>query len=720
MKNKFSLTNSNNIKIFYVISFVMPAFICFICSLQAGIFTQDAIIINDLHKQYANFLSYYRNSMFENGVFYSFSKDLGGNFYGILTYYLMSPINLISFLFKPENLEYAIMTIILIKTGLSGLTSFLFLSKQHAKVDVLTLACSLCYSLSSCFVVWNYHIIWSDAFYMLPLIMLGTQKILAFKSSKLFVVSFSLMLIINYYMAYIIGIFVVIYFIYNTIANTKSKKMFFKQLFLMAKSAVICIFLSAWVLIPTFFSLLQGKVHFNANNGLDVGLRVLNIFALAPKFFISGYDGLGSVSTPYIYSSALVIVLVIAYFFIKNISFKEKIATLFVLIILMLSAIFRPLFLLFHMLSVPNSFPYRFIFVLSFFLIYTAYKAVRNYNNLNYKLFLPASVLYAVILLLLVYIYPYKISYLNIFSTFALCAVFIVSLKLYVKKPYMQIIVFLVVCFDLAFNTFGLINGNYDFLEREKKNEFHDTYLHTSELLNKIENEEFYRIANVDEEKFINNGFKYGFNNYYNSFSSLPEINSDYIKENYIETSQNDKLTKALFNVKYEFNGDSLSSEMDAFPLIFTADELIFNKDNSNIQNFVFNLYGINFVDDDGELNSNFNNVIEIANENIENLTYSNNKISVSITAQNSQTYALSTIIYDESWSVKVNNKTVDTTKILENLLAFPLEEGENKVELTYIPKGLKLGVFVSMVMFFAIIIFFVVCKKRKNKQLNV
>ncbi|MBQ7283676.1 MAG: YfhO family protein, partial [Oscillospiraceae bacterium] len=106
--------------LFYTASFAVPVAVMIAAYLANGIFTQWSILINDLSSQYSAFLLYYRNSLAQNGIFYSFSKALGGNFFGIFTYYLTSPLNLLVFLFPSDKIEIPVAIMILLRFGLAS------------------------------------------------------------------------------------------------------------------------------------------------------------------------------------------------------------------------------------------------------------------------------------------------------------------------------------------------------------------------------------------------------------------------------------------------------------------------------------------------------------------------------------------------------------------------------------------------------------------------
>ena len=55
------------------------------------------------------------------------------------------------------------------------------------------------------------------------------------------------------------------------------------------------------------------------------------------------------------------------------------------------------------------------------------------------------------------------------------------------------------------------------------------------------------------------------------------------------------------------------------------------------------------------------------------------------------------TIPYSTSWTVKIDNKKVDTVEAANQFLAVNVPEGEHNIELSYMPKGLILGILISL-----------------------
>ena len=47
---------------------------------------------------------------------------------------------------------------------------------------------------------------------------------------------------------------------------------------------------------------------------------------------------------------------------------------------------------------------------------------------------------------------------------------------------------------------------------------------------------------------------------------------------------------------------------------------------------------------------------------------------------------------YDRGFTARVNGKAVAVSQVNDGFLAIPLEEGENTIEISFLPAGMKLG----------------------------
>ncbi len=77
--------------------------------------------------------------------------------------------------------------------------------------------------------------------------------------------------------------------------------------------------------------------------------------------------------------------------------------------------------------------------------------------------------------------------------------------------------------------------------------------------------------------------------------------------------------------------------------------------------------------------------------------------------------YMVFSIPYEDDWTVKVDGKRVRPVKVMDALLAVKVTEGEHEIDLRYIPKGIVVGMPVSVISFLISIIVLAASQKKKT-----
>ena len=59
--------------------------------------------------------------------------------------------------------------------------------------------------------------------------------------------------------------------------------------------------------------------------------------------------------------------------------------------------------------------------------------------------------------------------------------------------------------------------------------------------------------------------------------------------------------------------------------------------------------------------------------------------------------WLLLTVPYSDEWRITVNGKRTAAEKVMDALTAVPLEKGENRVEMKFVPRGFTAGAVISV-----------------------
>ena len=106
----------------------------------------------------------------------------------------------------------ALLVMTLVKVAFEGLTFSLYIKYVHKNINIFTVMFAVMYSLMCYVIVYFLNIMWLDGLIFMPLILIGVHKIIETKKIRFFIIFLTIMFISNFYLSYMIGIFIFIYF----------------------------------------------------------------------------------------------------------------------------------------------------------------------------------------------------------------------------------------------------------------------------------------------------------------------------------------------------------------------------------------------------------------------------------------------------------------------------------------------------------------------------
>lgn len=169
----------------------------------------------DLYHQYGPlYAEVYDRITQGDSLIYSWTSGLGGSFLGNLFNYCSSPFALIMLLFGHKNMPEAIAVMILGKAMLAAAGFTYYINKTNGHVRKESIIFGQMYAFSAYFVAYSWNIMWLDAFAVFPLVMLGIERIIQKNKPGLYIAAMTYTMITNYYMAFMVCIFSVLYFLY--------------------------------------------------------------------------------------------------------------------------------------------------------------------------------------------------------------------------------------------------------------------------------------------------------------------------------------------------------------------------------------------------------------------------------------------------------------------------------------------------------------------------
>ena len=352
-------------------AFLLPAALLTLAYALEGFapFGDQSILTSDMSSQYVEFFC----SLKQGDVFFSWSKALGSSYIGVFSYYLSSPLSLLTLLVPNECMPVGLLWLTVLKFGLAGLTAFLFFSRRFPCRGAAALLCSACYAMCAYSVAYSTCIMWLDGVIWLPVILLGLDRLLDGGRRWPFACALAACFLSTWYISYMIGGFCCLWFLAQAVIRRISPREALRRLgsFLLCALWALC--LTAWLWLPTLLSMSGGKFSIPLTD--YSGLVNFSLPQLLGQLLPGRFQPF-SENLPFVFCGTLTVAGFGAWFFLRGVPTREKLAWGGLALALVLSLWLSPLDRVWHLFKYPNFFFYRYSFLLSFVLILPAGQAL--------------------------------------------------------------------------------------------------------------------------------------------------------------------------------------------------------------------------------------------------------------------------------------------------------------------------------------------------------
>ena len=333
-------------------------------------FGDNSFLADDLKYQYIDFFSWFRRVLLgEANLRYSFSQGLGMNTWGLYSYYLASPFNLLCVLFPQNKLTLFVFIISALKLGSIHISSAWYLQKRFGLPKPAAFLLSLSFTFCSWTISNLRNSLWIDCLILLPICAYGCYELIRKQKMIRLVITTALNVTFCWYTAYIcilfLCIFVLVEFVDYVAEEGFSWKLMLDRALRFAGAMTLGLLLSAWTFLPTILAMAKG--------GPVQALS--SLFKTNPKSLIRGFipgmwanDGI----TPQFYCGVIMMLFAVSLLFNRKVSVKTRAATLVATTILIASSVLSPLEYIWCGMRVPNGFYSRTAFLLSFLTMWAA------------------------------------------------------------------------------------------------------------------------------------------------------------------------------------------------------------------------------------------------------------------------------------------------------------------------------------------------------------
>lgn len=171
-------------------------------------------------------------------------------------------------------------------------------------------------------------------------------------------------------------------------------------------------------------------------------------------------------------------------------------------------------------------------------------------------------------------------------------------------------------------------------------------------------------------------------------------VKSVTITGDFLEKSQNMDNNFNIIDLGYRNAGES----------IFIEANIPEDKGDETVQFYAAGLNMNNFIKGYDILNNNALTEIDFKETDVKG------KIKM-----NKDGVVFTSIPYDEGWTVYVDGNKTEYYAVSDAFLAFDLKKGEHSIEFKFMPKGLLIGISVSVISVFILIVIFILTEKNKK-----
>lgn len=342
-------------------------------------FGDNSFLINDLKYQYIDFFAWFRRVLLgEANLRYSFSQGLGMNTWGLYSYYLASPFNLLCVLFPQDKLTLFVFVITALKLGCIHISSAWFLQRRFGLPKPAAFLLSLSFTFCSWTISNLRNPLWIDCLILLPVCAYGSYELIRKQKMTRLVIVTAFNVMFCWYTAYIsilfLCIFVLVEFVDYVSTEGFSWKLMLDRALRFAVAMVLGLLLSAWTFLSTILAMAKGGPVLALGPLLKTSLKSL-IRGFMPGMWVNNEN------TPQFYCGAIMMLLAASLLFNRKVSIKTRIATFVMAAVLIANSVLSPLEYIWCGMRVPNGFYSRTAFLLSFFTMWAAGYSLQALKN---------------------------------------------------------------------------------------------------------------------------------------------------------------------------------------------------------------------------------------------------------------------------------------------------------------------------------------------------
>ena len=504
---------------------------------------------DDYSNQYIGYFTILSNMITSMKMsFFNFNLGIGMPILNVIATHVSSPINMIIYLLIKDKL-LASNIMMSIKPVLIALTTLYYLNYKHGD-KWSNIIFSLLYAFSAFLIVNIVEVMWIDQLIYLPLLTMGIEELITKKDNRMYIISLLLIMITNYYTAYMLCTYSLLYFVIYLFIYCKDNKK--KVVLDFIKSSLLCALLCSFLYLP-LLNMLKNTNLLNQNYEiLHVGFNIFDFICAHFNGFRASYY-IEDTIAPNIFCGVVSLVLLIIFIFNKKVDKKEKKLLLIMLSLFYFFLRISELDFVMHFFHYPNGIFYRYSFIYSFILILIGASSINKIKDLDHEDFIKSVVVMGILLIIIGIIMPTKLTINVLLINIGIIIIYFVIFKLFKNIKLMKYI-FSIICIIEIFTYMMLslqVGDSSFFTSRDTG--ITDYIKSTDNSIYRIQKfNDYYTIGTVLDDYYgIENYNSLINSNVTNMFINLGMLNNNI--DGYIYF-MNNPVINTMFGIKYAYN----------------------------------------------------------------------------------------------------------------------------------------------------------------------
>lgn len=252
-------------------------------------FAEQTLAWCDMKQQVIPFLMDFKNILEGRSDFLLNMQNAGGmSFLGVFFFFISSPFTFLVLFVDSTRIYLFANILVLLKMAVCAMTAGIFFRHSFQKLGtVQNTILSVAYAFSGYTMLYFQNMVWLDVAAMLPVVLLGLDLLLKKDKIACYVLSFSAVLVLNFYLTYMVVLFLVLacgVWIFFVTKEPHRRK----NVVLLGFSTLLVVLITSAVWLPSLMQYLSSARTIGLLESLASGKMTTHFYTTLPILLCSG------------------------------------------------------------------------------------------------------------------------------------------------------------------------------------------------------------------------------------------------------------------------------------------------------------------------------------------------------------------------------------------------------------------------------------------------